>query len=55
MVNTLDIFEMHHGCIGLRKILSIEENPPIQAAIDANLIPKLIEFIKLEDQPHLQL
>jgi hypothetical protein len=28
--------------IGIRKILSIAENPPIQAVIDAGLVPKLI-------------
>lgn len=28
--------------IGIRKILSIAENPPIQAVIDAGLVPKMI-------------
>ena len=43
------------GVIGLRKLLSIEENPPIQAVIDANLIGKFIEFMGRSDQPSLQL
>lgn len=50
-----DIHRQHLGVIGLRKILSIEEGPPIQPVIDANLVPRLIEFMQREDLPHLQL
>lgn len=38
---------MHYGVIGVRKVLSVEI-PPVQAIIDANLVPKLIEFMKVE-------
>lgn len=50
-----DISKQHFGVIGLRKVLSIEESPPIQPVIDANLIPKLIEFMNKDELPHLQL
>lgn len=50
-----DTHQQHLGTIGLRKILSIEEGPPIQPVIDANLIPRLIEFMQKEELPHLQL
>lgn len=33
------------ACIGFRKLLSIENGPPIQAVIDANLIPVFIEIL----------
>lgn len=31
--------------VGLRRLLSIEDNPPIQAVIDANLIPVFIQLL----------
>jgi hypothetical protein len=34
------------GMIGIRKIVSVRENPPIQAVVDAELVPFMIEFIK---------
>ncbi len=45
----------HYGVIGLRKILSVEDGPPIQVVIDANLVPRLLEFIKQDIELHLQL
>jgi len=54
-INSTYRFKQHLGVIGLRKILSIEEGPPIQPVIDANLIPRLIEFMQKDDEPHLQL
>lgn len=50
-----DVMKQHYGVIGLRKILSVEDGPPIQMVIDANIVPRLIEFIKKEDHAHLQL
>ena len=43
------------GVIGLRKLLSLEDHPPIQMVIDSNLIPKLIELMGRKEQPSLQL
>lgn len=45
-INDPDIVKQHLGMIGIRKILSVADNPPIQAVIDAGLIPKLIEYLK---------
>jgi len=53
-INSQDRFEQHRGVIGLRKILSID-NPPIQPVIDSNLVPRLIEFMQNDKEPHLQL
>jgi len=50
-----DLRVQHQGLVGLRKILSIEQNTPIQKAVDAKVIPKLIEFLCLENLPYLQL
>lgn len=36
-------------------MLSIEDSPPIQPVIDANLVPRLLEFMHLDSLPHLQL
>jgi hypothetical protein len=54
-INDANILNQHNGMIGVRKILSIAENPPIQAVIDAGLVPKMIEYIKQQDYPQLQL
>lgn len=37
-----------------RRILSIEKNPPIQQVIDAGVIPRLVQFLQLDDNPPLQ-
>jgi len=37
-----DILTKLFACVGMRKLLSIENNPPIQAVIDANLVPVFI-------------
>lgn len=41
--------------IGVRKILSIADSPPIQAIIDAGLVPRMIEYVKQSEYPQLQL
>ena len=54
-INSSILRNEYLGVIGLRKLLSIENHPPIQAVIDANLLPKFIEFMSRNDQPSLQL
>lgn len=54
-INEGNIINQHYGMIGIRKILSIAENPPIQAVIDAGLIPKMIAYVKQTEYPQLQL
>jgi importin subunit alpha-6/7 len=54
-INSDDILRQHYGLIGIRKILSIADNPPIQPVIDAGLVPKMIEYVKQLEYPQLQL
>lgn len=42
------------GVVGLRKLLSFIDNPPIQNVIDANLLPVLLSLIGRSDLPRLQ-
>nr|XP_039253684.1 importin subunit alpha-1-like [Styela clava] len=37
-----------------RKILSRERHPPINKMIEANIIPKLVTFLKWDDNPQMQ-
>ena len=34
------------GTVSVRKLLSLEKNPPIQEVIDSGIVPKLIEFLE---------
>lgn len=54
-INDPNILKQHYGMIGVRKILSVAENPPIQAVIDAGLVPRMIEYVKQSEYPQLQL
>jgi len=37
-----------------RRLLSIEKNPPIQNVIDAQVVPRFVEFLQRDDNPALQ-
>lgn len=54
-INDQNVLKQHYGMIGIRKILSVAENPPIQAVIDAGLVPRMIEYVKQTEYPQLQL
>ena len=38
----------------LRKLLSIQGNPPIQAVIEVGVVPRLVEFLQDDSNPSLQ-
>lgn len=37
-----DILQRHYGTIGIRRIMSLVDDPPIQAIIDCGVVPRLI-------------
>lgn len=49
------MIQQHYGLIGLRKLVSVEQNPPIQLIIDSGLVPKLIKYVQQEEYSQLQL
>eukprot|EP01017_Pseudomicrothorax_dubius_P029700 TRINITY_DN3638_c0_g1_i5.p1 TRINITY_DN3638_c0_g1~~TRINITY_DN3638_c0_g1_i5.p1 ORF type:complete len:155 (+),score=34.55 TRINITY_DN3638_c0_g1_i5:64-528(+) len=54
LINSEDLYDQHLGVIGLRKILAKKLDMPIQDVIDANLIPRLMSFMKQDEHVHLQ-
>jgi len=52
-VNSSDVIKMHIGVHGVRKILSKNE-PPIQTVIDNDLVSPLINYMKKQEYPRLQ-
>lgn len=54
-INSENLKDQYLGTIGIRKVLSLETNPPIQTVIDNNLLPKFIEFMAKNEEPSLQL
>jgi len=46
--------EYHYGLIGLRKLLSKENDPPIQAVIDAGVVPRLVQLTSLSSPKKVQ-
>jgi|LakMenEpi03Aug12_release.lakeMendotaPanAssembly.Ray.scaffolds.fasta_scaffold1180103_1 hypothetical protein len=53
-LNSHDIIIQHHAIIGLRKIMS-QENLPINQFLQADLVPKIVEYANKDYYPHLQL
>jgi len=54
MIRRSDPGEHLEATTKIRKLLSIENNPPIQDVIDAGLVTRLIEFLRRNDSPALQ-
>jgi len=51
-----DLLEQHFGVIGLNKLLTHQENnDPTEIDFDTNLLPRLVEFLNIEQFPFLQL
>jgi len=53
-VNSSDVMQQYFGVIGIRRIVSKDENPPIQEIIDANVIPRMVGFTERYEEPQLQ-
>jgi len=53
-INSNNIQSQYEKTMQVRKMLSIEMNPPIQPIIDAGIVPKLVSFLTCSDNPGLQ-
>jgi len=54
-INSNERFKQYRGIIGARRLLSKEIIPIIQQIIDANLLPRMIKFLQIKEEPLLQL
>ena len=54
LVNSTDTEEQCKGTLLIRKLLSVESNPPIDNVIHAGVLPRLVEFLHQHDNPTLQ-
>ncbi len=54
MLNTDDAQEHANAAASLRIMLSVALDPPVQAVIDANIIPRLVEFLHDDSNESLQ-
>lgn len=39
---------------GIRKILSVERQPPVLQVLQTGVLPQLVEFLKCVDRPEMQ-
>lgn len=46
--------EAYHGTMLIRKMLSVERNPPFSEVIQSGVVPRLVEFLGRDDYPELQ-
>jgi len=42
------------GLVGIRKLLSIANNPPIQQVVDSGIVPRILSFMSLSESPAFQ-
>ncbi|POM69169.1 Importin alpha-2 subunit [Phytophthora palmivora] len=54
MIQSLDPMEQSNAVSKLRRLLSLESNPPIQEVINLGVVPLLVEFLKQHDRPEMQ-
>jgi len=54
-INSNHRLKQHRGVIGLNKLLENNINGLIQRVIDIKLVPRMIEFLKLKQDPQLQI
>ena len=52
--NDQDPQVMFHGVLMVRKVLSVNENPPIQAVVDSGVVPRLVSLLPRDDWVELQ-
>ena len=53
-IRSMDLRKQHLGVIGLRKLLENPNQLPIQQIIEANIVPYLIEILKMNNFPYLK-
>ncbi|KAG7393377.1 Importin alpha subunit (Karyopherin alpha subunit) (Serine-rich RNA polymerase I suppressor protein) [Phytophthora pseudosyringae] len=53
-IQSLDPMEQANAVSQLRRLLSLETNPPIQEVINLGVVPLLVEFLKQHDRPEMQ-
>jgi len=53
-LNSSQMEQQHYGVIGIRRLVSKDQDPPIQEVIDANVIPRLVGFTEKYEDPQLQ-
>ncbi|KAG3116381.1 Importin subunit alpha-1b [Phytophthora idaei] len=54
MIQSLDPMEQSNAVSKLRRLLSLETNPPIEEVINLGVVPLLVEFLKQHDRPEMQ-
>jgi len=53
-INSEDVTAQREATIRFRKLLSIERNPPIQEVIDAQVVPRFVQFLRNTHDTQLQ-
>ncbi|GAB9465830.1 hypothetical protein Gpo141_00003220 [Globisporangium polare] len=54
MIQSLDPMEQTTAVAKLRRLLSLENSPPIQEVINLGVVPLLVNFLRMHDKPELQ-
>jgi HEAT repeat protein len=54
MLHSADATAQFNATQQFRKLLSIQENPPIQEVIQAGVVPRFVEYLKEVNRPELQ-